>query len=200
MKFLSAILVSALVSFGAHADESYVGIGIVTEKNSEKFFKVTGLVENGPAHKAGVKLNDVVVAVDAKSVKGLSSDDFSKLIRGEAGTKVVLSVKNKVNTTPFDIQVVRENITIACYMEGNVSLSLSGDANSGFLSGYVGKEFVTFNVFSGRASGSYKGSFLYLDVNDDAFGNISVSGWVKNGYVNWRGFGAFINSYQPCIY
>lgn len=63
------------------------------------------VVKDSPAAVAGLRKDDVIVAVDGKSVAGLDSLGFSKLIRGEPGTHVALTVERKGQA--FNTDVVR---------------------------------------------------------------------------------------------
>ncbi|HVD02095.1 MAG TPA: S41 family peptidase [Candidatus Dormibacteraeota bacterium] len=87
----------------------YIGIGV--EVNSTGVYPVIDSVfPDSPASKAGIQAGDVVVKVDGKDLHGLSSDQASNLIRGQAGTAVVITVDR--NGVQQDLKVVREPIAI----------------------------------------------------------------------------------------
>ncbi len=46
-----------------------------------------------PAAQAGVMIDDEVVAIDGKPVRGMSADDVHKALAGKVGTKVRLEVR-----------------------------------------------------------------------------------------------------------
>jgi carboxyl-terminal processing protease len=52
----------------------------------------------------------VIVAIDGKSTKGMSTEDAVKLIRGQAGTTVTLTLKRKAQT--LELPLTRERIEL----------------------------------------------------------------------------------------
>lgn len=60
---------------------------------------------DGPAHKAGLKHGDELVSVDGASVSGKTYEEVVKMVRGEAGTNVKLTVKREGG--PQEISVTR---------------------------------------------------------------------------------------------
>ena len=70
-------------------------------------------LEGSPAQKAGIKSEDIIVAVDKKNItQDMSLDDVVQEIRGPKGQAVVLSVVHKGDTAPKDISVVRDDIAV----------------------------------------------------------------------------------------
>ena len=86
-----------------------VGIQISLDKNT-KDIVVVSPIEGTPASRAGVQPKDVIVSIDGKSTKGMTTEDAVKLIRGKEGSKVVLGLRRKgqVVTVPL----VRSRIEI----------------------------------------------------------------------------------------
>lgn len=73
---------------------SFAGTGIVIEQDPQtKFIDVNNVVPNGPADKAGVQQDDVIIAIDGVSTKGLSIEQASSRLRGKAGTQVRLTIQ-----------------------------------------------------------------------------------------------------------
>ena len=83
------------------------------------------VIPNGPSDKAGLQIGDKILAVDDSSVvsKTLPSDAIKKMIRGEGGTKVKLSIL-RGNTKQF-FYVTRGTIPLpsldAAYMLDSVT-------------------------------------------------------------------------------
>ena len=87
------------------------GIGIeITIKDG--FPTVITAIEDTPAYKAGLKSDDHIIKIDSKPTKNMSIADVVKLIRGEKGKSVMLSIMREGFSVPKDYQVMREIITV----------------------------------------------------------------------------------------
>ena len=71
-----------------------VGIQITLDKDTKEIVVVSP-IEGTPASKAGVLPKDVIVSVDGKTTKGMTTDDAVKLIRGKEGSEVTLGLRRK---------------------------------------------------------------------------------------------------------
>ena len=88
---------------------SGVGIQLSLDKETKNLVVVSP-IEGSPASRAGVQPKDVIVAIDGKSTKGMSTEDAVKLIRGQAGTYVTLTLKRKAQT--LEVPLTRERIEL----------------------------------------------------------------------------------------
>ena len=68
--------------------------------------------ENYPANKAGLMIGDELLEIDGLSVGAKGTTDISKLLKGQAGTKIKLKVKRFGTPSPFIVDVTREKIKI----------------------------------------------------------------------------------------
>jgi carboxyl-terminal processing protease len=84
-----------------------VGIGVVHDPLG---LRVIEVYADSPAKRANVERNDVVTAVDGRSLKGRSSDQSIKLIQGPIGTDVRLSVRHGTRTR--DVTLTRSTISV----------------------------------------------------------------------------------------
>ncbi|MBR5020984.1 MAG: PDZ domain-containing protein [Oscillospiraceae bacterium] len=73
------------------ANNSYVGVGMTIRTQENSGFEVIRVEPNGPAAEAGVEPGDLVVAVFGQRVEGMTANDVSLLVKGEAGTTVDLT-------------------------------------------------------------------------------------------------------------
>lgn len=73
----------------------YGGIGAYIRKVGD-YVVVSEPYENYPAYKAGLLGGDVITEIDGQNVQGKTSDDVSKLLKGQAGTIVTVKVKRLV--------------------------------------------------------------------------------------------------------
>ena len=88
---------------------SGVGIQLSLDKDTKNLV-VIAPIEGSPASKAGVQPKDLILAIDGKSTKGMSTENAVKLIRGEAGTSVTLTLKRK--TQILDVPLTRQRIEL----------------------------------------------------------------------------------------
>lgn len=82
--------------YEAHKEQSenaYVGIGITIQQAEDgSGFLIVMVNQDGPAQEAGIQVNDLLIAVENQDVREMTADQVRELIRGEAGTKVSLTV------------------------------------------------------------------------------------------------------------
>ena len=98
-------------SFENDISGNFEGVGMelaVKEKN----IVVVAPLKGTPAYKAGVKKGDVLISVDGKNIVGSSLDEAIKLIRGKAGTDVVLTFAREGAILPVEIKITRGIIDV----------------------------------------------------------------------------------------
>ncbi len=87
------------------------GLGIeVTMENG--FIKVVSPIDDTPAQKAGVKAGDLVVRLDDKPVKGMTLTDAVKVMRGNPGSNIVLTIVREGEEKPLKITLTRDIIKV----------------------------------------------------------------------------------------
>ncbi|ETX27619.1 S41 family peptidase [Roseivivax isoporae] len=87
------------------------GLGIeVTQE--EGFVKVVSPIDGTPAAEAGIEAGDFITHVDGESVLGLTLDEAVDLMRGPVGSEIVITVVREGEDEPFDIEIVRDTITL----------------------------------------------------------------------------------------
>ncbi len=90
---------------------AFTGIGIVLLVRDGQFY-VNEVYPGGPAEAAGVLIFDRVVAVNGKATNGLKEEEVSAMIRGPAGTQVVLTLGRLSAAEPVEIAIVRGPIKV----------------------------------------------------------------------------------------
>ncbi len=75
---------------------SYGGIGAIVKKHGSNLV-VDKPYEGYPAQQAGMRTGDILIKVDGKSVVGKTSAQLSELLKGTAGTTVVITVERPDN-------------------------------------------------------------------------------------------------------
>ncbi len=90
---------------------TFTGIGIQMVL-SDDYILVAKVFSGSPAEKSGLLQGDRIAEVDGRSIVGVSLDEASSLIMGEAGTKVKLGVLRNGKTGVINIDITRAVITI----------------------------------------------------------------------------------------
>jgi carboxyl-terminal processing protease len=101
-----------LKQFEADSEGSFGGVGIIlTIDPATKFLKVGHPIPETPAYDAGIIAGDLIVKVGDKSTEGITVTDAAKIIKGEPGTKVTLTIRRAGrNPTDGDVELVRGRI------------------------------------------------------------------------------------------
>ena len=102
---------------------SFQGIGAYVGYDEGRVI-IIAPIPGTPAEAAGIRSGDIIVGIDGESAEGLSVMDAVILIRGPAGTTVVLQVLHDGDTEPVDIPIVRAEIDVASViheMNGSVA-------------------------------------------------------------------------------
>ena len=87
----------------------FVGVGIEISQE-DGLVKVVSPIEGSPAFRAGLKPNDLITKIDDTAVRGLTLNDAVKRMRGEANTKVQLTIFRKDENRTFPVTITREEI------------------------------------------------------------------------------------------
>jgi carboxyl-terminal processing protease len=69
-------------------------------------------IDDTPAAKAGLKTGDFIAAIDGKSIQGMALNDAIDKMRGQAGTKVTLTILRTGDKKPFDVTLVRAPVQV----------------------------------------------------------------------------------------
>jgi len=89
----------------------FSGLGIVIAIKDDKL-TVISPIKGAPAEKAGVKAGDVIVAIDGESTAGIALDRAVKKMRGAKGTKVVLTLQREGVSEEFEVEIIRDIVSI----------------------------------------------------------------------------------------
>ncbi len=98
--------------FRIDLDASFEGIGSTVNEAEEGGVVIVRPFPGSPAERAGLVSGDIIVAVDGEDITELTLDEAIGLIRGPAGSDVVLSVRREGEDAAFDITVTRDRIDI----------------------------------------------------------------------------------------
>ncbi len=88
----------------------FEGVGMTVEAN-KRGVEVQQTFPGSPARRAGLKAGDIIVAADGKSLKGKPTDAATALIKGKAGTTVLLRVRRADDVR--ELRVRRERVEVS---------------------------------------------------------------------------------------
>jgi carboxyl-terminal processing protease len=78
------------------------------ELTRQYYLRVIAARDGSPAAKAGLQTGDYVRAIDSKPTRDMSVFEGSRLLRGQPGTKVVLTIIRGNAADPHEVTLVRE--------------------------------------------------------------------------------------------
>jgi carboxyl-terminal processing protease len=90
---------------------NYAGLGIQIDVRDGWITVVAPLPET-PAERAGVLTGDQIIEVDGKSTEGWKNDEAVKALRGEAGSKITITVRRAGIAEPIKYPLTRAQIHI----------------------------------------------------------------------------------------
>ena len=104
--------------------EGDVGAGIGVEIGErDGLVKVLRTTPDNPARKAGVLAGDIIYKADDEDISGLGVEDVAKKLRGEAGTKVKLTVVRDNKEVSFDlVREVINNVSVYSDYKGDAAI------------------------------------------------------------------------------
>ncbi len=129
---------------------SGVGIQLAVDEESKKL-TVMSPMQDTPAFRAGIQPKDIIVKIDGRATNGMDVNDAVRLIRGQAGTRVTLTIQ-RGNQSPFDVSLERQRIEIH-----PVRFSLRQDPGVGPV-GYI-----SLNQFNANAAAEMRNAIQDLE-------------------------------------
>lgn len=100
-----------LVQLQQQTEGIYYGIGAyISQDNEMGYVRVSKIIKNTPAEASGLQQDDYIYKVDGEDMHGKDSSYVVSKIKGEAGTKVTITVVREGATDPIDIEVERQKI------------------------------------------------------------------------------------------
>ncbi len=90
---------------------NFTGIGMEVGMK-DKVLTVIAPLKDTPAYRANIKPGDKILKIDSTVTSNLSIDEAIKLIRGEKGTTVTLTIFRDGEKNPREIKIVRDTINV----------------------------------------------------------------------------------------
>lgn len=82
------------------------GLGIEVSME-DGFVKVIAPIDDTPASRAGIKSGDFIVKLDGKTIKGMTLDEAVKIMRGEPGSEITLTIAREGEDKPLELVLER---------------------------------------------------------------------------------------------
>lgn len=157
------------------------GLGIeVTMQNG--FILVVAPIDDTPAKRAGIQAGDVIIRINGTAVKGMTLMDAVKLMRGEPGSKITLTVLREGRGEPFKVAIERAIIRVESVKSrmldpgyGYVRISHFSTRTGAGLTEALAK-------LEERSGGDLKG--LVLDLRNNPGGVLSAAVDVSDAFLN----------------
>ena len=97
------------LQIGTSGEFGGLGIEVGMENG---LIKVIAPIDDTPAKRAGVQTGDLIIKLDDKLVKGMSLEEAIKLMRGDKGSEITLTIVRKGEDAPLEIVIVRDVIRV----------------------------------------------------------------------------------------
>ena len=109
--YTSYIPESEMEDFRFMTTGQYGGIGAIISKR-EDYVIISEPYEGFPAQKAGLIAGDKLIEINGKSVKGKSTEDVSKVLKGQPNTTVNVVIEREGVEKPFEVELKREEVKV----------------------------------------------------------------------------------------
>ena len=90
---------------------SYYGLG-VTIASIDGDITIQSIFEGSPAYRRGIRRGDVIARVEGEDMKGWTTEQAVRRLKGPKGTKVTISIKRRGVDELIDMEVVRDEVNI----------------------------------------------------------------------------------------
>jgi len=91
----------------------FSGLGIqITKRGADKPLTIISPIDDTPADRAGLLSGDVIAQIEGQSTIDLSVQDAVRLLKGDKGTRVTITIERPGMTDPFDVTIERDDIPI----------------------------------------------------------------------------------------
>ncbi len=89
----------------------YEGLGMQIDARDNRI-RIIAPIEGTPAYRKGLKAGDVVWEIEGQSTEGMTASEASKLMRGKAGTSIILKIKRTGIKDPIEFEIERALIEL----------------------------------------------------------------------------------------
>jgi carboxyl-terminal processing protease len=150
-KFSHYFTAEELEAFNAATSGRFSGVGL-TVTEVPRGLRVASVLPDTPAQRAGLREGDVIAGVDGKSIRGMSSEASTTLIKGPEGTEVALRILPADGSKAYEVTVERASVRVPA-ARGTIRDDPDGDKVA----------YVRFEAFSEGAHGELRSEIERLD-------------------------------------
>lgn len=159
---------------------SFGGVGIELTIKDDKL-TVVAPIEETPAERAGIKPNDHIARIDKKFTKGMNINDAVKLMRGEPGTPVTLTILRENVGKPFVFPLTRAVIKTKSLRARSLSPGY-GYIRIAHFQARTGEDFrAALAKLHGESGGKLKG--LIIDLRNNPGGLVDQAAKVADAFI-----------------
>ena len=97
--------------FQSDTKGEFSGLGISISKR-DGYITVVSPIEGTPAYRMGILAGDRIVEVNGEDIKGISTNESIKKMRGKRGTSVLITIERPGVTDLLDFNIVRDIIKV----------------------------------------------------------------------------------------
>ncbi len=148
-----------------------LGIEVTIE---DGLVRVVAPIDGTPAHDADIRSGDVIVRIDGQRVRGINLRDAVESMRGEPGTRIVLTISREGVPEPFDVPLVRAVIKVTSVRGSLLDDSFGYARISSFQSGTATSLRSHIEKLKGLSEGPLDGLLLDLRNNPGGVLNSAV--------------------------
>ena len=148
---------SEIEDFRFQTTGQYGGIGAMITKIGD-YVVISEPYENFPAHKAGLMAGDKIIEINGVSSKGKTTEEVSKVLKGQPNTSVTVLIERPYLENPFEVKFDRERVSVA-------SVPYSGFIKDGIA-------YIRLRSFTRNCSNDLKDAILNLKKEQNVKGLI----------------------------
>jgi len=157
------------------------GLGIEVSME-DGFVKVVAPIDETPAAEAGVKSGDLIIRLDDTPVKGLSLAEAVEIMRGEPGSKLILTIIREGADKPLKLELTRAIIKVKSVRSETLDSGYGYVRISTFQSPTGESLRDAINQLKTENGGKLKG--LVLDLRNNPGGVLDAAVDVSDAFIN----------------
>lgn len=157
------------------------GLGIQVGME-DGFVKVISPIDDTPAFRAGIQAGDLIIRLNEKSVKGMTLNDAVKIMRGDPGTDITLTVVREGADKPLPFVVTRDIISVKSVKSRILEPDYGYIRISNFQSETARDLINELSKLKKENKNELKG--LVLDLRNNPGGVLSAAADVSDAFIN----------------